>query len=91
LFDKGYQYRSGLDLSSKNFYFRIQNQTTDEYPCSVINFDTQFKLIKIILSVTSHLMMDTLLIDAPTKDIVDTAVEAGSYKTLDTGILFWIT
>jgi hypothetical protein len=36
-------------------------------------------------------MMDTLLIYAPTKDIVDTAVEAGSYKTLDTGILFWIT
>ena len=28
-------------------------------------------------------MMDTLLIDAPTKDIVDTAVEEGSYKNLD--------
>jgi hypothetical protein len=36
-------------------------------------------------------MMGTLLIDTPTKDIVDTAVEAGSYKTLATGVLFWIT
>lgn len=41
---------------------------------------------KIILSVTSLLMMGTLLIGAPKKDIVDTAVEAGSFKTLVTAV-----
>ena len=37
---------------------------------------------KIILSITSLLMTGTLLIGAPKKDIVDTAVGAGSFKTL---------
>ena len=41
---------------------------------------------KIILSVTSLLMTGTLLIGAPKKDIVDTAVEAGSFKTLVTAV-----
>ena len=37
---------------------------------------------KIILSITSLLMMGSLVIGAPKKDIVDTALEAGSFKTL---------
>ena len=37
---------------------------------------------KIILSITSLLMMGSLVIGAPKKDIVDTAVEAGSFNTL---------
>ena len=41
---------------------------------------------KIILSITSLLMTGTLLIGAPKKDIVDTAVEAGSFKTLVTAV-----
>ena len=41
---------------------------------------------KIILSITSLLMTSTLLIGAPKKDIVDTAVEAGSFKTLVTAV-----
>jgi len=41
---------------------------------------------KIILSITSILMTGTLLIGAPKKDIVDTAVEAGSFKTLVTAV-----
>ena len=41
---------------------------------------------KIILSVTSLLMTGTLLIGAPKKNIVDTAVEAGSFKTLVTAV-----
>ena len=36
----------------------------------------------ILLSVTALLMSGSLLIGAPKKDIVDTAVEAGSFKTL---------
>ena len=41
---------------------------------------------KIILSITSLLMTGTLLIGAPKKDIVDTAVGAGSFKTLVTAV-----
>ena len=41
---------------------------------------------KIILSITSLLMTGTLLIGTPKKDIVDTAVEAGSFKTLVTAV-----
>ena len=36
----------------------------------------------ILLSVTALLMSGSLLIGAPKKDIVDTAMEAGSFKTL---------
>ena len=37
---------------------------------------------KILLSVITFLMSGSLLIGAPKNDIVDTAVEAGSFKTL---------
>ena len=37
---------------------------------------------KVITSIISLLTMASLLVGAPKKDIVDTAVEAGSFKTL---------
>ena len=41
---------------------------------------------KVITSVISLVTMASLLAGAPKKDIVDTAVEAGSFKTLVTAV-----
>ena len=41
---------------------------------------------KVITSLISLVTMTSLLVGAPKKDIVDTAVEAGSFKTLVTAV-----
>ena len=41
---------------------------------------------KVITSIISLLTITSLLVGAPKKDIVDTAVEAGSFKTLVTAV-----
>ena len=41
---------------------------------------------KVITSIISLVTMTSLLVGAPKKDIVDTAVEAGSFKTLVTAV-----
>ena len=41
---------------------------------------------KVITSIISLVTMTSLLVGAPKKDIVDTAVDAGSFKTLVTAV-----
>ena len=41
---------------------------------------------KVITSIISLVTITSLLVGAPKKDIVDTAVEAGSFKTLVTAV-----